>query len=89
MIKIDYEGAWKELKENFRMSDLSSHMDIIEKRHTHDFIDIRRRSDKEITDYCLKKYAEIYLELVNLRRKLEGGDAWKAKLIFKSKLGRR
>ena len=74
MIKIDYEGAWKELKENMSLSSLSSHMDIIEKRHTHDFIDIRKRGDKEIADYCLKKHAEIYLELVSLKKKLKESD---------------
>ena len=71
MIKVDYEGAWKELKEKFSMSDLSLHMDILEQRHTHNYIDIRKRTDKEIADYCLKKYAEMYLELVELKSKLK------------------
>lgn len=69
MIKIDYEGAWKELKENMNLSSLPLHMNEIEKKYTCDFIDIRRRSDKEIADYCLKKYTEIFLENIHLKRK--------------------
>ena len=86
MIRIDYEGAWKELKERSAKEYIICLNDVIrifEKKHTHDFIDIRKRSDKEIADYCLKKYAEIYMELVCLKRKLKelskgnnrGGDA--------------
>jgi hypothetical protein len=33
MIKIDYEKAWKELKENMRFSSLPLHMDEIEKHY--------------------------------------------------------
>ena len=46
-------------------------MDNFEQKHTHDYIDIKKRSDKEIADYCLKKYAEMYLELVELKNKLK------------------
>jgi len=55
MIKIDYEGAWKEYKGMFINTTM---MDTIELKHTHDFIDIHKRSDKEIADYCLKKHVE-------------------------------
>jgi len=84
MIKIDYEGAWKELKKNIeplRKLCLSSiteldhailfHMNELEQKHTHNYIDIKSRSDEEIADYCLKKYAEMYLELVELKGKLK------------------
>jgi len=66
MIKIDYEGAWKEFKRKYGVElylrkkhyniFLYSFMNDMEQKHTHDYIDIRRRSDKEIADYCLEKY---------------------------------
>jgi len=76
MIRIDYEGAWKELKEYLKKSYITDEtiMEVVgnfEQKHTHDYIDIKRRSDKEIADYCLKKYAEVYLELVCLKQKLK------------------
>ena len=79
MIKIDYEGAWKELKLKYgnlyiicEGGDLVEEvMSAIERKHTHNYIDIRKRSDKEIADYCLKKYGEMYLENINLKKKLE------------------
>jgi len=81
MIKIDYEGAWKELKSvygedldlNIIGADaaLKCYMDSLERKHTHNYIDIRKRSNKEIADYCLKKYNEMYLELVCLKQKLK------------------
>jgi len=87
MIKVDYEGAWKELKEYFNgmaKSENRKHqeynvfglnhfnmMDNFEQKHTRDYIDIKKRSDKEVADYCLKKYAEVYLELVELKQKLK------------------
>ena len=86
MIKVDYEGAWKELKNKTSYSeildyeeasgfsihrpDLVTVMDNLEKKHTHDYVDIRRHSDKEVADYCMKKHAEVYLELVCLKQKL-------------------
>jgi len=101
MIKVDYEGAWKELKREYnnisscRLEDkdamvkflTAERMDELEKKHTHNYIDIRKRSDKELADYCLKKHAEVYLELVELKGKLKkltkrgendfkGGDAY-------------
>jgi len=79
MIRIDYEGAWKELKEYLKKSYITDEtiMDVVEnfeQKHTHNYIDIQKRSDKEIADYCLKKYAEVYLELVELKDKLKGLD---------------
>jgi len=81
MIKIDYEGAWKEFKRKYGVElylrkkhyniFLYSFMNDMEQKHTHDYIDIRKRSDKEIADYCLKKYGEMYLENINLKKKLE------------------
>ena len=73
MIKIDYEGAWKELKELCKgtMYIDDEYMEILERSHTHDYVDIRKRSDKEVADYCLKKYAEVYLENVELKNKLK------------------
>ncbi|GAI81085.1 unnamed protein product, partial [marine sediment metagenome] len=76
--KVDYEGAWKELKEDMGFTSprdlyqtIVLHMEKLEQKHTHDYIDLKRRSDKEIADYCLKKYAEMYLELVELKNKLK------------------
>lgn len=78
MAKIDYEGAWKELKEDMGFTSprdlyrtIVLHMDELEQKHTHNYVDIRKRSDKEIADYCLKKHAEMYLELVELKNKLK------------------
>ena len=77
MIKVDYEGAWKELKEKYGYlySDetilLKNVIQDLEQKHTHNYVDIRRRSDKEVADYCLKKHAEMYLELVELKNKLK------------------
>ncbi len=79
MIKIDYEGAWKELKEDMDSTSpidlyqtINLYIDKLEQKHTHNYIDIKRRSDKEIADYCLKKHAEMYLELVELKSRLKG-----------------
>ena len=53
MIKTDYEGAWKEMKEYlglapgvymFRMALVK--MKELEQKHTMDFIDIKKCSDK-------------------------------------------
>ena len=74
MIKIDYEGAWKELVDEYGLDYIIIGGDTIEniqQKHTHNYIDIRKRSDKEIADYCLKKHAEIYMELICLKRKLK------------------
>jgi len=76
MIKVDYEGAWKELKEYLSKNYITDEriMEVIknlEQKCTHDYADIRKRSDKEIADYCLKKYAEMYLELVKLKSRLK------------------
>ena len=82
MIKVDYEGAWKELREDIGDKEIENYedtrplkifyiMDKLEKKHTHNYVDIRRRGDKEVADYCLKKYADMYLELVNLKNKLK------------------
>lgn len=85
MIKVDYEGAWKELRGYLKKSYITDEtiMEVVERleqKHTHNYVDIRRRSDEEVADYCLKKYAEVYLELVELKNKLKklakrrGGD---------------
>ncbi|MBA7552074.1 hypothetical protein ES705_44628 [subsurface metagenome] len=47
-------------------------MGILEQKHTHDYIDVRKRSDKEVADYCLKKYAEMYMENIYLKEGLKG-----------------
>jgi len=76
MIKVDYEGAWKGLKEYLSKNYITDEriMEVVEKfeqEHTHNYIDIRKRSDKEVADYCLKKYAEVYMENINLKKKLK------------------
>ena len=79
MIKIDYEGAWKELKKTIEhhisptdiYKTLFPYINELEQKHTHNYIDIRRRSDKEIADYCLKKYSELFLKYINLKNKLK------------------
>lgn len=78
MIKVDYEGAWKELREELGKTSpkdlyktIHIYMASLEKKHTHNYVDIRKRSDKEIADYCLKKHAEMYLELVELKSRLK------------------
>ena len=88
MIKIDYEGAWKELKEYFKgmaKSENRKHqeynvfglnnfnmMNSFEQEHTHNYVDIKKRTDKEVADYCLKKYAEVYMENIYLKEELKG-----------------
>lgn len=88
MVKVDYEGAWKELKGYFNgmaKSENRKHqeynvfglnhfnvMDSFEKKHTHNYVDIRKRSNKEVADYCLKKYTELYMENIYLKKKLRG-----------------
>jgi len=82
VIKVDYEGAWKELRKDIGDKEIENYedtrplkifyiMDDLEQRHTHNYIDIRKRSDKEVADYCLKKYAEVYMENINLKKKLK------------------
>ena len=46
MIRIDYEGAWKELKENMSSTSprdlyqtIVLHMEKLEQKHTHDYVD--------------------------------------------------
>lgn len=79
MIKIDYERAWKDLKEEIgdaimeggmTGTPIKFTMEMFEQKHTHNYIDIKKRSDKEIADYCLKKHAEVYLENIDLKKKL-------------------
>jgi len=80
MIKVDYEGAWKELKGEYggELSLMEKGHDVflysfmidMEQKHTHDIIELQKRSDKEIADYCMKKHAEVYLGLVCLKQKL-------------------
>lgn len=77
MIRVDYEGAWKELKEYLGKNYITDErvMEVVEEfeqKHTHNYIDIKRRSDREVADYCLKKHAEMYLELVELKSRLKG-----------------
>ena len=78
MEKIDYEGTWRELKriiydqhsgndDNCNYSDLLD----LEKKHTHKYIELKKRSDKEIVDYCLIKRAESCAELLQLKDKLD------------------
>jgi len=90
MIKIDYEGAWKELEEYFYEKAKSENRKVqeynifslnhynmmknLEKIHTQNVIELKKRSDKEIADYCLKKYTEIYLENINLKKRLKELD---------------
>lgn len=79
MIKVDYEGAWKELKETIErhispvdmIKTLLPYINELEQKHTHNYIDIRRRSDKEIADYCLKKYTELSMENIYLKKELK------------------
>jgi len=72
MIKIDYEKAWKELRDhnNEATFSLAAKMYALEQKYTQDVIELKRRSDKEMVDYCLKKNTEIYLELIELKNKL-------------------
>jgi len=78
MIKIDYEGAWKELRGDMGLTSpndlyqtINLYMASLEKKHTHDYVDIRKRSDKEVADYCLKKHVELYIKYINLKNKLK------------------
>ena len=79
MIKVDYEGAWKELKEELDKTSpidlyktIHVYMASLEKKHTHNYVDIKKRSDKEVADYCLKKYSEVYMENIYLKKELKG-----------------
>lgn len=83
MIKIDYEGAWKELKnklgriekigfqKHYNYSNFLIMIEKLEQKHTHDYIDIKRRGNKEIADYCMKKYSDLYLKHINLKNRLK------------------
>lgn len=100
MIKIDYEGAWKDLKEEIpkvvsgyeknpyftdeafcAIESIKDKMNDLEQKHTHNYIELKKRADKEIADYCLKKYAEIYLENIYLKKKL--GEKREKDKVFK------
>jgi len=74
-MNIDYEGAWKELKDNFRLSDLFLHMDIIEKSYTFNCVelekDVRRESDNEIVNLIIGKYTKLQMENIHLKRKIK------------------
>jgi len=77
MIRIDYEGAWKELKEHLRKKHITDEtvmevVESIEQKHTHNYVDIKKRIDKEVADYCLKKYSEVYMENIYLKEELKG-----------------
>lgn len=85
MIKVDYERAWKELTKEYGRfiiyfpgkiipephRSLDDIMDELGEKHTHNYVDIRKRSDKEVADYCLKKHAELYIKYINLKNKLK------------------
>jgi len=91
MIKIDYEGAWKGLKEKYgdryigipggSADAIGNVMTDLERQHTQNIIKLKHRNDKDRADYCMQKYAEVYAENVNLKRKL--GEQRKKYKIFK------
>ena len=86
MIKIDYEGAWKELKENNTVEtnfekSFNEIMTDLERKHTQNFIELKHRSDKDRADYCMQKYAETYAE--NVRLKMKVGERREKYKLFK------
>jgi hypothetical protein len=75
MIKIDYEGCWKQFKQEAKehkiYDDTLSELDRIEKNNTRDFIELKRREPEDQIDYIMKKYTEKYIEVENLKKELK------------------
>lgn len=81
-LTINYEGAWKELYkviprcaihlfagEGTESIYIEEKMNNLEKKHKN-LITIKRRSNPEIVDYCIKKSVEAQMENIHLKRKL-------------------
>jgi len=81
-LKINYEGAWEELRkrvlpelrkynsfDNIIEAEINRTMDELEKKHKN-IITLKRRSDNEIVDYCIKKSVEAQMENIHLKKKL-------------------
>jgi hypothetical protein len=75
MIKIDYEGCWKQFKQEAKehkiYDDTLSELDRIEKNNTRDFIELKRREPEDQIDYIMKKYTEKYIEVETLKKELK------------------
>ena len=87
---INYEAAWMELKEKCGNTyiepiegeaNLNKAMQEIEKKHKNVII-IKRRSDSEIVDYCIKKSVEARMENIHLKKKLREEKEWNEEGLF-------
>jgi hypothetical protein len=83
-LKCDYEKAWKEIEEKFgdeivyyedkrvgnTAGKLKSYMKEIEGRHRN-IIDIRRRSNEEVTGLFMRKFMNLFAKYIDLKNRLE------------------
>ena len=81
-LKVNYEGAWKELEgiigkhtlhissaEGIKQIHIGLKMEWLKKKHKN-MITLKRRSDNEMVDYCIKKSIESQMENIHLKKKL-------------------
>ena len=88
---VNFEEAWKELMgmiPKFRdffpgmtgvaVDSFEDKMKELEKKHKNVII-IKRRTDNEMVDYCIKKSVEAQMENIHLKKKLgEQSERWRA-----------
>ena len=90
---VNYEGAWKELKQtlpelrkyhsfdNIIEASIDDMMRELETKHKN-LITLKRRSDSEIVDYCIRKSVEARMEVIYLKRKLREEKEWNEGGLF-------
>ena len=73
MIKIDYEGCWKEFKATAISLGIYTESELLEfeKHNTRNFIELKRREPEDRCDYLTRKYLEKHTELIELKRKIK------------------
>jgi len=76
-LKINYEGAWKELREHLGLMDARSlystlllYMDELEVKHKN-MITIKERTDKEIVEHCIRSSVEAGMENIHLKKRIK------------------
>ena len=74
---VNYEEAWKELRGMLGLMNARSlhktillQMDEFEKKYKN-VITIKRRTDNEMVDYCIKKSVEAQMENIHLRKRIK------------------
>jgi len=76
-LEVNYEGAWKELENHLELIDayvshstLLLYMKELEEKHKN-MITLKKRTDNEMVDYCIKKSVEAQMENIHLKKKLK------------------